>query len=143
LTFSHTFFSSHSHDPSCKKKRYQCSFNLLPMLCSITYRRLSQGILLFHRYLLYHPSVLPSLHEFFSLMYRTEYTQALLHCIVHRISFTRSLYFPKSDSGQESYVRFTSAMTSVLNFRTRNAQCFLHNSLHGYSNSLILDALEW
>jgi hypothetical protein len=29
------------------------------------------------------------------------------------------------------------------NFRTRNAQCFLHNSLHGSSNSLVLDALEW
>jgi hypothetical protein len=29
------------------------------------------------------------------------------------------------------------------NFRTGNAQCFLHNSLHGSSNSLVLDALEW
>jgi hypothetical protein len=29
------------------------------------------------------------------------------------------------------------------NFRTRNAECFLHNSLHGSSNSLVLDALEW
>jgi hypothetical protein len=39
------------------------------MLCLITYRILVQSILLFHRYvLLYHPSVLPSLHEFFSLM---------------------------------------------------------------------------
>jgi hypothetical protein len=28
------------------------------------------------------------------------------------------------------------------NFRTRNAQCFLHNSLHGSSNSLVLDVLE-
>jgi hypothetical protein len=28
------------------------------------------------------------------------------------------------------------------NFRTRNTQCFLHNSLHGSSNSLVLDALE-
>jgi hypothetical protein len=36
------------------------------MLCLITYRRLAQSILLFHRYLLlYHPSVLPSLHEIF------------------------------------------------------------------------------
>jgi hypothetical protein len=43
------------------------------MLCLITYRRLAQGILLLHRYLLlYHPSVLPSLHEFFSLMSITE-----------------------------------------------------------------------
>jgi hypothetical protein len=29
------------------------------------------------------------------------------------------------------------------NFRTRNAQCFIHNSLHGSSNSLVLDASEW
>jgi hypothetical protein len=29
------------------------------------------------------------------------------------------------------------------NFRTRNAQCFLHNSLHGSSNLFVLDALEW
>jgi hypothetical protein len=43
------------------------------MLCLITYRRLAEDIILFHRYLLiYHPSVLPSLHDFFSLMSRTE-----------------------------------------------------------------------
>jgi hypothetical protein len=29
------------------------------------------------------------------------------------------------------------------NFRTRNAQCFLHNFLHRSSNSLVLDVLEW
>jgi hypothetical protein len=29
------------------------------------------------------------------------------------------------------------------NFRTRNAQCFLHNSLHRSSNSLVLDTFEW
>jgi hypothetical protein len=29
------------------------------------------------------------------------------------------------------------------NFRTHNTQCFLHNSLHGSSNSLVLYALEW
>jgi hypothetical protein len=29
------------------------------------------------------------------------------------------------------------------NFRTRNAQCFLHDSMHGSSNSLVHDALEW
>jgi hypothetical protein len=43
------------------------------MLCLITYRRLAKGILLFHRYpLLYHPSVLLSLHDFFPLISRTE-----------------------------------------------------------------------
>jgi hypothetical protein len=29
------------------------------------------------------------------------------------------------------------------NFRMRNTQCFLHNFLHGSSNSLVLDALDW
>jgi hypothetical protein len=29
------------------------------------------------------------------------------------------------------------------NFRTHNAQCFLHNSFHGSLNSLVIDALEW
>jgi hypothetical protein len=29
------------------------------------------------------------------------------------------------------------------NFRTCNAQCFLHNSLHGSSNSFVLDVLQW
>jgi hypothetical protein len=126
------------------RKRYQCSFNLLPMLCLITYRRLAQGILLLHRYLLlYHPSVLPSLHEFLCNVQNRKYTQSLLHCTVHKISFPMSLYFPKSDSKQESYVCFTLAMNLSWNFRTRNAQCFLHNSLHGSSNSLVLDVLEY
>jgi hypothetical protein len=95
-------------------------------LCLITYRRLAQGILLFHRYLLlYHPSVLPSIHEFFSLISRTEsIPQALHHCIVHKISFPTSLYLPKSDSGQESYVHFTSAMKSVLKFQNAQRSMF-------------------
>jgi hypothetical protein len=72
------------------------------MLCLITYRRLAQGILLLHHYLLlYHPSMLPSLHEFLFNVQNRKYTQALLHCTVHKISFPMSLYFPKSDSGQE------------------------------------------
>jgi hypothetical protein len=121
----YTFFSSHSHGPSCNKNRYQCSFNLLPMLCLITYRRLSQGILLFHRYLLlYHPSVLPSLHEFLFNFQNRKYTQALLHCTLHKISFPRSLYLPKLDSGQESYVHFTSAMKSVLKFQNAQRSMF-------------------
>jgi hypothetical protein len=121
LDISHTFFSSHSHGTSCKRKRYQCNFNLLPKLCLITYRRLAQDILMLHRYLhLYHPSVLPSLHEFLFNVQNRKYTQALLHFTVHKISFPTSLYSPKSDSGQESYVRFTSAIKSVLKFQ--NAQ---------------------
>jgi hypothetical protein len=91
----------------------------------ITYRRLSQDILLFHRYLLlYHPSVLPSLHEFFFNAQNRKYTQALLHCTTHKISFPMSLYLPKSDSGQESYVRFISAMKSVLKFQNAQRSMF-------------------
>jgi hypothetical protein len=88
--------------------------------------------------------VLPLLHEFFSLIYRTE-SILKLYSIAHcrKFPFQGVFICPKSDSGQESYVRFTSAMKSVLNFRTRNAQYFLHNSLHRSSNSLVLDALEW
>jgi hypothetical protein len=87
------------------------------MLCLITYRRLAQGILLFHRHLLlYHPLVLPSLHEFLFNVQNIKYTQPLLNCIVHKIYFPTGLYLPKSDSGQESYVCFTSAMKSVLKF---------------------------
>jgi hypothetical protein len=42
---------------------------------TITYRRLAQGILLFHRYLLlYNPSVLPSLHEFLFNVHNIKYT---------------------------------------------------------------------
>jgi hypothetical protein len=126
-----------------QEEKVQSSFNLFPMLCLITYRRLAQGILLLHRYLLlYHPSVLPSLHEFLFNVQNRKYIQTLPHCTVHKSSFPTSLYLPKSDSGQ---------VTSVLrrrrnlswNFRTRDAQCFLHNSLHGSSNSFVLDALEW
>jgi hypothetical protein len=78
------------------------------MLCLITYRRLAQGIVLLHRYLLlYNPSVLPSLHEFLFNAQNKKYTEALLHCTMHKISFPMSLYLPKSDSGQESYVSIT------------------------------------
>jgi hypothetical protein len=96
------------------------------MLFLITYRRLAQGILLLHRYLLlYHPSVLPSLHEFLFIVQNRNYTQALIHCTVHKISFPMILYFfPKSDSGQESYVRFTSAMKSVLKFQNTQRSMF-------------------
>jgi hypothetical protein len=95
------------------------------MLCLITYRRLPQGILLFHRYLfLYHPSVLPSLHKFFFNVQNRKYTQALHHCIMHKISFPTSLSLPKSDSVQESYIRFTSAMKSVLKFQNAQRSMF-------------------
>jgi hypothetical protein len=81
--------------------------------------------------------------NFFSLIYRTESIPnlySIAQCT--EFPFQQVFYLPKSDSGQESYVRFTSVMKSVLNFRTRNAQCFLYNSLHGSSNPLVLDVLE-
>jgi hypothetical protein len=74
-------------------------------------RRLTHDILLLHCYLiLYHPSVLPSLSEFFFYVQNRKYTQLLLHYTVHKISFPTSLYLPKSDFEQESYARFTSVM---------------------------------
>jgi hypothetical protein len=62
---------------------------------------------------------LHSMNFFFNAQNR-KYTKALLHCTVHKIFFPTSLYLPKSDSEQESYVHFTSAMKSVLKFQ--NAQ---------------------
>jgi hypothetical protein len=63
------------------------------MLCLITYRRLAQGILLFHRYLLlYHFSVLPSLHDFFFNVRNRKYTQALLESLLAHLGLqTREL----------------------------------------------------
>jgi hypothetical protein len=95
------------------------------MLCLITYRRLAQGILLLHRYLLlYHPSVLPSLHEFIFNVQNRKYNHSLLHCIVHKISFPTSLSLPISDFGQESYVRFTSVVKYVLKFQNAQRSMF-------------------
>jgi hypothetical protein len=144
-TFSHTFISSHSHGPSCKKKRYQCSFNLLPMLCLITYRRLAQSILFFHRYLLlYHPSVLPSLHEFFYLIPRTESVPkiySIAQCT--KFPFQRVFICPNRTPDKIATSVLRRRWHLSWNFIMRNAQCFLHNSLHGSSNSLVLDVLEW
>src|SRR6185437_17012333 len=70
-------------------------------------------------------------------------TKTLLHCEVHEFFFPTSLYSPKIDSEQESYVNFIPALQSVpTNFRTCNVQCSCHISLYRSSNSLILDALE-
>jgi hypothetical protein len=88
------------------------------MLYLIINRRLAHDILLFHRYLLlYHPSVLPSLHDFFFNVQNRKYTQSLLHYAVHKFPFQQILYLPKSDSEQESYVYFTSVIKFVLKFQ--------------------------
>jgi hypothetical protein len=114
------------------------------MLFLITYRRLTQGILLLHRYLLlYHPSVLPSLHEFLFNVQNRKYTQDLLHFTVHKVSFPMSLYLPNRTPDKRVTPVLLRWWNLSWNFRTRNAQCFLHNSLHRPSNSLVLDALEW
>jgi hypothetical protein len=95
------------------------------MLCLITYKRLAQGILLLHRYLLLHnSSVLPSLHEFLFNVQKRKYTQSIIHCTEHKISFPMSLYLPKSDSGQESYICFTSVMKSILKFQNAQRSMF-------------------
>jgi hypothetical protein len=62
------------------------------MLCLITYRRLAQGILLLHRYLLlYHPSVLSSLHEFLFNVQNSKYTLTPLHS-AHNFLSNESLF---------------------------------------------------
>ena len=82
--------------------------------------------------------------RFFSFNFQNRtYTETLLHCEVHELSFSASPHSPKIDSEQESYVYFIPALQSVLtNFRTRNVQCSCHISFYGSSNSLILDAFE-
>jgi hypothetical protein len=114
------------------------------MLCLITYRRLAQGILLFHRYLLlYHPSVLPSLHDFFSLMSRTESIPELYSIArFTKFSFQRVFICPNRTPDKRVTSILLRRWNLSWNFRTRNAPCFLHNSLHGSSNSLVLDVLE-
>jgi hypothetical protein len=80
----------------------------------------------------------------FYLMSRTESIPnlySIAQCT--KVSFQRVFICPNRTPNKR--------VTSVLlrwwnlswNFRTRNAQCFLHNSLHGSSNSLVLDVLEW
>jgi hypothetical protein len=81
--------------------------------------------------------------NFFFNVQNRKYTQALLHCTVHKIFFPTSLYLPKSDSGQESYVRFTSVIKSVLKFQNAQRSMFSHKSSQRSSNSLVLDVLEW
>jgi hypothetical protein len=85
----------------------------------------AQGILLLYHYLLlYHPSTLPSPNEFLFNVQNIKYTQDLLHCTVYKITFPTSLYLPKSDSGQESYICFTTAMKSVLKFQNAHRSMF-------------------
>jgi hypothetical protein len=124
LDFLTYLFSSHSHGPSCKNKRSQWIFSSLPILLLITYRRLAQGIWHHHFLLLCHPSVLPSLHDFFFNEQIRKYNQDLLHCTVHNIFFPTSPYLPKSDSEQESYICFTSAIKSVLKFQNAQRSVF-------------------
>jgi hypothetical protein len=111
---------SRSAWPFTQEEKVPMQLNSLLMLCLITYRRLAQGIR-YHRFLLFcHPLVLPSLIAFLFNLQNIKYTQALLHCTLHKISFPTSLYLPKSDSEQECYVCFTSANKSVTKFK--NAQ---------------------
>jgi hypothetical protein len=80
----------------------------------------------------------------FSLMSRTESIPKLYpNAQCTKFPFQGVFIFPNRTPDKR--------VTSVLlrpwnlswNFRTRNAQCFLHNSLHESSNSLVLDALQW
>jgi hypothetical protein len=79
----------------------------------------------------------------FSSMSRTE-------SILNLYSIAQCIKFPFQwvfiCPNRNPYMRVTSVLLRrwnlSWNFRTRDAQCFLYNSLHGSSNSLVLDALE-
>jgi hypothetical protein len=110
--------------PFMQEEKGPMQLHSLPILCLITYRRLAQGIW-HHRFLLLcHPSVLPSLHAFLFNLQNIKYTQTLLYCIVHKIFFPTSLYLPKSDSEQGSYVCYTLVMKAVLKFQNVQRSMF-------------------
>jgi hypothetical protein len=80
----------------------------------------------------------------FSLMYITE-SIPKLYSIAQRTKFPFQRVFICPNRTPNKRVTFVLLRRWNLswNFRTCNTQCFLHNSLHGSSNSLVLDALEW
>jgi hypothetical protein len=80
----------------------------------------------------------------FYLMFRIE-SIPKLYSIAHCIKFHFQRVFICPNQTPDKRVTYVLLWRQNLswNFRTRDAQCFLHNSLHGSSNSLVLDALEW
>jgi hypothetical protein len=81
---------------------------------------------------------------YFSLMSKIESTPRL-YSIAQCTKFPFQQVFICPNRTPNKRVTFVSLRRWNLswNFRTRNAQCFLHNSLHGSSNLLVLDTLEW
>jgi hypothetical protein len=79
----------------------------------------------------------------FSLMPRTE-SIPKLYSIAQRTKFPFRWVFicPNRTPDKRATSVLLRRWNLYWNFRTRNAQCFLHNSLHGSSNSLVLDVLE-
>jgi hypothetical protein len=114
------------------------------MLCLITYEDLPKASFCFIA-ISFFITLLCCLHSMnFYLMSRTE-SIPKLYSVAQCTKFPFQQIFICPNRNPDKRV------TSVLlrwwnlswNFRTRNAQCFLHNSLHGSSNLLVLDALEW
>lgn len=81
----------------------------------------------------------------FFFMTRTESVPK--HCSIvwqTKFLFQQVLSFPnRTPNERVPPVLLRRCNLSRADFRTCNAQCFRHNSLHGSSNSLVLDALEW
>jgi hypothetical protein len=80
----------------------------------------------------------------FSLMYRTESVlkpYSIAYCI--KFPFQRVFICPNRTPDKRVMSILLRRWNLSWSFRTRNTQCFLHNSLHGSSNSLVLNVLEW
>jgi hypothetical protein len=82
--------------------------------------------------------------NFFSLMPKTE-SIPKLYSIAQctKVPFQRVFICPNRNPDKRVTSVLLRQWNMSWNFRTRNAQCFLHNSLHGFLNVLVLDALEW
>jgi hypothetical protein len=109
------------------------------MLCLITYRRLAQGIL-------FVSSLSPYLSSFgaaftpwiVSLMSRTESIlniYSIAQCT--KFPFQRVFICPNRTLDKRVMSVLLRRWNLSWNFRTRNAQCFLHNSSHGWVFKLI------
>jgi hypothetical protein len=80
----------------------------------------------------------------FSLKSRTE-SIPKLYSITQctKVSFKRVFICPNQTPDKRVMSVLLRRWNLSWNFRTRHAKCFLHNSLHGSSNLLVIDALEW
>jgi hypothetical protein len=80
----------------------------------------------------------------FYLISRTESIPNLYYIVqCTKFAFQQVFIFPNRTSDKRVTFVLLWRWNLSWNFRMRNAQCFLHNTLQGSSNSLVLDVLEW